>query len=417
MTTDARDGTRSVPSAGRSRVRRQDRTLPSRAEGDVATVREALLAWFDTHKRELPWRRSADPYAVWISEVMLQQTRVDVVIPYYRRWMERFPNLGALASADLDDILRVWRGLGYYARARNAHRAARMVRDLHGGVLPSTVVELRSLPGVGEYTAGAVASIAYGEPTPAIDGNARRVVARLFDWPDPSAATLREVVGEMVDPARPGDFNQAMMELGALVCTPRTPSCGVCPMARTCISRASGTVMERPIQKKRKPVRVLSWAVLVAVSPRGHRLVVRRPPEGLLGGLWEFPAVSLDPPEADPEPLVLRRAEYPRRASASAPPEAAPGPAARICGDGSTQGTGPVALPPVTHRFTHFEAVYRPFLVEVDEEWEESRGCWVSAEELGDMPLPVAQQRIALAGAAAFARPTTGANATGSVTR
>ncbi len=365
--------------------------LDSRFGGDVEAVREALLTWFDKHKRDLPWRRVDDPYAVWISEVMLQQTRVDVVIPYYRRWIERFPDPWALARADLDDVLGVWTGLGYYARARNAHRAAQIVCAVHDGVVPSTVVELRKLPGVGEYTAGAVASIAFDHAVPAVDGNVRRVIARLFDWPDPSVATLRETVGELVDPVRPGDFNQALMDFGALVCSPRTPSCDGCPTAGMCLARASGTVLERPIKKKRKPVPVHTWAVLVAVSQRRYRLVVRRPLEGLLGGLWEFPAVRLETPDDDPRSLIIQRASCRIRSNARQPANAR----RPSAGPGRSTAQPPVELPTVTHRFTHLQARYRPFLIEVEEEWEEAGGRWVSPEELGDLALPVAQQRIA----------------------
>ena len=254
----------------------------------MEAIHERLLAWFDAHKRELPWRGVGDPYAVWISEIMLQQTRAGSVAPYYRRWMERFPDVYALAGADREQVLRVWRGLGYYARAHNAHRSARLVRDAHGGALPPTAAELRSLPGIGPYTAAAVASIAFGEAVPAVDGNVRRVVARLFDLPDPSAAEVRDRAAGLMDTARPGDFNEAMMELGATVCTPRSPSCGACPLATGCRARAAGTVAERPLGRPRRPVRTRTWGVLVAVSAHGRTLVVRRPPTGLLGGCGSF---------------------------------------------------------------------------------------------------------------------------------
>ena len=257
-------------------------------------IHPRLLAWFDAHKRELPWRGVGDPYAVWISEVMLQQTRAGTVVPYYRRWMRRFPDVDALADADLEEVLRVWRGLGYYARARNAHRCARRVRDEWGGVFPRSAAELGTLPGIGPYTAAAVASIAFGEAVPAVDGNVRRVVARLFDLPDPSPAKARDLAGSLMDTARPGDFNEAMMELGATVCTPRSPSCGACPVAAGCRALAAGTVAERPARRTRRAGPTRTWDVRVAVSPRGRTLVVRRPPDGLLGGMWEFPAVEVD---------------------------------------------------------------------------------------------------------------------------
>ena len=198
---------------------------------DNALLRERLLAFYDERKRDLPWRRTRDPYRIWVSEVMLQQTRVDTVIPYYRRWLERFPTVLALADADEEAVLGSWKGLGYYSRARNLHRAAQVVRDGHDGQVPSDPKDLRALPGVGEYTAGAVASIAFDLPEPVVDGNVRRVLARLHDLADPTPAQLRALTTELLDRARPGDFNQGLLELGATVCTPRAPKCGSCPWA------------------------------------------------------------------------------------------------------------------------------------------------------------------------------------------
>jgi len=362
----------------------------------MEAIHERLLAWFDAHKRDLPWRGVGDPYAVWISEVMLQQTRAAFVAPYYRRWMERFPDGGALADADLEEVLRLWRGLGYYARARNAHRCARQVRDEHGGEFPPSAAGLRALPGIGPYTAAAVASIAFREAVPAVDGNVRRVVARLFDLPDPSLAQVRDLAAELMDRTRPGDFNEAMMELGATVCTPRSPKCGACPLAAGCRARAAGTVAERPLRRRRGPVPTRTWDVQVAVSPRGRALVVRRPREGLLGGMWEFPAAEVEhgadagAPVAEPGGRQARigggGAEGDARALAARPLQVAEPKAGAV-----------VALPPVTHRFSHFTAVYRPRRVEVTAEWGEAAGRWVTPSELADLPLPVAQQRIARA--------------------
>ena len=337
----------------------------------MKAIHERLLAWFDAHKRDLPWRGVGDPYAVWISEVMLQQTRAGSVAPYYRRWMERFPDVGSLADADLEEVLRLWRGLGYYARARNAHRCARQVRDGYGGEFPSSVDRLKALPGIGPYTAAAVASIAFGKAVPAVDGNVRRVVARLFDLPDPPLAKVRDLAAELMDTARPGDFNEAMMELGATVCTPRSPSCGACPLAASCRARAVGTAADRPLRRRRRTVPTRTWDVRVAVSSRGRALVVRRPREGLLGGMWEFPAVEVAADGTDPGARPMKVAE----------------PAAGAV----------VELPAVTHRFSHFTAVYRPRRVEVAAEWREAAGRWVTPSELADLPLPVAQQRIARA--------------------
>ena len=361
----------------------------------MEAIHERLLAWFDAHKRDLPWRGVGDPYAVWISEVMLQQTRAGSVVPYYRRWMERFPDVDALADADLEEVLRLWRGLGYYARARNAYRCARQVRDGRGGVFPSTAAELRALPGIGPYTAAAVASIAFGEAVPAVDGNVRRVVARLFDLPEPSLAQARGIAAGLMDTARPGDFNEAMMELGATVCTPRSPSCGACPVAAGCRALVAGTVADRPLRRRRRPVPTRIWDVRVAVSPRGRTLVVRRPPEGLLGGMWEFPAVEVEDGADARTPVVGRVGRRARTASDGA--SGAEGIAVGPTKVAEPAAEAVVELPPITHRFSHFTAVYRPRRVEVAAEWGEARGRWVTPFELADMALPVAQQRIARA--------------------
>ncbi len=339
----------------------------------MEAIHTTLLAWFDAHKRDLPWRGVRDPYGVWISEVMLQQTRAGTVVAYYRRWMERFPDVSAFADADRDEVLRMWKGLGYYARARNAHRTARIVRDAHGGIFPSSATRLRALPGIGAYTAAAVASIAFGEVAPAVDGNVRRVVARLFDRPDPSLTEARQLVAGLVDPNRPGDFNEAMMELGARVCTPRSPSCGKCPLAENCRARAAGTVAERPVRRRRGPVPTRIWAVLVAVSPQGRTLLIRRPAEGLLGGMWEFPAIEADG-EGNSRALALERAW--RHVSGRASPAV-------------------LELAPITHQFSHFTAVYESVRVNVSAEWREPAGRWVRPDKLPNMALPAAQQRIA----------------------
>lgn len=362
----------------------------------MEAIHERLLAWFDAHKRDLPWRGVGDPYAVWISEVMLQQTRAGSVVPYYRRWMERFPDVDALAEADLEEVLRLWRGLGYYARARNAHRCARQVRDRCGGAFPSSADRLRALPGIGPYTAAAVASIAFGEAVPAVDGNVRRVVARLFDLPEPSLTQARDLAAGLMDTARAGDFNEAMMELGATVCTPRSPSCGACPVAAGCRARARGTVAERPLRRRRGPVPTRTWDVRVAVSPQGRTLVVRRPEEGLLGGMWEFPGVEVED-GADPGASVAGRVGRRARTAAGGAEGVARAAAARPMKVAEPAAGAVVELPPVTHRFSHFTAVYRPRRVEVAGEWGEATGRWVTPSELADLALSVAQQRIARA--------------------
>jgi A/G-specific adenine glycosylase len=256
-------------------------------------TRRLLLEAFDKGKRDLPWRGESDPYRIWVSEVMLQQTRVETVIPYYKRWLQRFPSMEALAAAREEDVLLAWQGLGYYSRARRLLGAARIIRERHGGRLPRAAEELRRLPGVGEYTAGAVASMAFGESVPAVDGNARRVLARLYDLPDPRPGELRELAGALVDPHRPGDSNQALMELGATVCLPRSPLCPSCPVEELCMAKARGTVGERPPRRARRPVPEVEMAVVVAFRIPGVLEAV--PGEGGgKGGDWpgRFPSSS-----------------------------------------------------------------------------------------------------------------------------
>jgi A/G-specific adenine glycosylase len=259
-------------------------------------LRRALLAWYRRGRRDLPWRRTRDPYAVWVSEVMLQQTTVKVVLPYYTAFLERFPTLPALAGAREEDVLAAWSGLGYYERARNLHRGARMVVERHQGVFPRTLDAALALPGVGLYTAGAVLSIAYGVALPVVDGNVRRVLARLLALRGP--AWLREgpyynVAEELLAADAPGDWNQALMELGATVCTPRAPLCSACPARAHCAALAAGLVDTLPERRPRpQPVQVTVAAALV--EHEGRVLLVRRPDARLMRGMWEVPQTSLE---------------------------------------------------------------------------------------------------------------------------
>ncbi|MGH0035984.1 MAG: A/G-specific adenine glycosylase [Myxococcota bacterium] len=270
-------------------------------------MRGALLRWYDANRRDLPWRRTDDPYAIWISETMLQQTRVETVIPYYERFLERFPDVASLASADRDDVYGHWAGLGYYSRARNLKAAAVKIVEEYGGQLPDDVEELRTLPGVGRYTAGAVASIAFDRRAPIVDGNVVRVLARLRGIREDVRSrnvvdALWEEAARLADGPRPGDLNQALMELGATVCTPRSPDCPACPLARHCDARAAGDAEALPV-KPRKPKARRFEAVAAWIERRGRVLAVRRPQEGLLGGLWELPGGPLERGEAPEEGL------------------------------------------------------------------------------------------------------------------
>lgn len=256
-----------------------------------------LLEWYASHARRLPWREDPSPYKVWISEVMAQQTQVNTVIPYFKRWMERFPTIEDLAKASLQDVLVTWEGLGYYQRARNLHLAAQKIISEYGGKLPANVPDLLSLPGIGRYSAGAIASIAFGLDEPALDGNIRRVLSRLFDMSEPvNTASGEKRFWQLATdhlPARmAGAYNQAFMELGALVCTPHSPNCSQCPLAQFCQARLLGVQEQRPV----KPIKnqIPHFTVTAAViQQRNKVLITQRPLKGLLGGMWEFPGGKL----------------------------------------------------------------------------------------------------------------------------
>jgi len=402
---------------------REGRSAPFTPE-EIDEIRRRLLSAFDTGKRDLPWRGETDPYRIWVSEVMLQQTRVETVIPYYEKWLRRFPTLEALAEAGEEEVLRLWQGLGYYSRARRLHQGAQIVRERHEGVLPPNSEGLRELPGVGEYTAGAVASIAFGEAVPAVDGNVTRVLSRLLDLPNPSPSFLRTTARALVDPDRPGEFNQAMMELGSLICSPRSPRCHHCPLSSICLALARGTVEERPAPKVRKTIPEVDIAVVVAVaeiaSGTPRFLLRRRGREGLLAGMWEFPGV-----EVERGPAKVADGNARRAASILARELGVGGSPSRLEGEPEI-----TPLPLVTHLFSHLKARYRPFLfpavplsnpsgsngappgsggtppgsggapsgseVAPPESEEALRGSpnWVPEDKVAELPLPVAQQRI-----------------------
>jgi A/G-specific adenine glycosylase len=266
----------------------------------LAAVASAVVTHYRRDRRDLPWRRTRDPYAIWVSEIMLQQTRVQTVIPYWERWMTRFPSVSALAEAPLDDVLAAWAGLGYYSRARNLWAGAREVVDRHAGALPGRAAELRGVRGIGPYTAGAIASIAFGERAPLVDGNVARVLARVFALDDDIKSTagqraLWSYAGELMAALppehAPGDLNQGLMELGATLCSPASPRCLVCPLATHCRAAQSGRQDElpvAPVRKKASELPVLARAALW-LEDGGELVLARRAPHGLFGGLWELP--------------------------------------------------------------------------------------------------------------------------------
>ena len=272
---------------------RMDKNIEGILPEDIKRIQKKLLEWYSGNKRDLPWRHTSDPYHILVSEVMLQQTQVKTVIPYYQAFLSRFPSVRHLAEATLQDVLKAWEGLGYYARARNLHRAARMIVTDHDGCVPEDDASIQRLPGIGGYIAAAVLSIAFGQDRAVVDGNVKRVLARLFCMPPPVNATpahklFQAVASTILDERKPGDFNQAMMELGALICKPGIPECSPCPVRGSCRALLTGTTDVYPRREERKAVPV--HHVSAGVVWRGNRvLITRRKTEGLLGGLWEFP--------------------------------------------------------------------------------------------------------------------------------
>ena len=268
-------------------------------EEKIASFREKLLAWYDANKRDLPWRRTQDPYKIWISEIMLQQTRVDTVIPYYERFLDWFPTIEDLANAQEEKLLKAWEGLGYYSRVRNMQKAAQQIMENHGGVFPSSYEEISKLKGIGPYTAGAIASIAFGLPEPAVDGNVMRVLARLFEVDyDIGVPTNRKIFQAMmeilIDPAQPGDFNQALMDLGSDIESPVNPRPEESPVKEFSAAYQHGTMDRYPIKApKKKPVPVYLTAFIIKDS-QGRYLLEKNEREGLLSGFWHFPLIEVD---------------------------------------------------------------------------------------------------------------------------
>ena len=264
-----------------------------------------VLDWFDRHGRhDLPWQRDPTPYRVWVSEIMLQQTQVSVVIPYFERFMASFPTLADLAAAELDAVLAHWSGLGYYARARHLHRAAVLIGDRHGGVFPEDFADVQNLPGIGRSTAGAILSLACGQRHPILDGNVKRVLARVFGvdgWPGQSAvlAELWRLAERCTPQARAGAYNQGMMDLGATRCTRARPDCARCPLAARCVAQIEGRQRDLPAPRPRKELPTRATTLLAILDPTGEILLERRPPSGIWGGLWSLPEIGVSVSDAE----------------------------------------------------------------------------------------------------------------------
>lgn len=362
-------------------------------EEKIASFREKLLVWYDVHKRDLPWRRTQDPYKIWISEIMLQQTRVDTVIPYYERFLDWFPTVADLAQAPEEKLLKAWEGLGYYSRVRNMQKAAQQIMENHGGVFPSSYEEISKLKGIGPYTAGAIASIAFGLPEPAVDGNVMRVLARLFEVDyDIGVPTNRKIFQAMmeilIDPARPGDFNQALMDLGSDIESPVNPRPEESPVKEFSAAYQHGTMDRYPIKApKKKPVPVYLTAFIIKDS-QGRYLLEKNEREGLLSGFWHFPLIEVESLSGNLGQLSLLDG----KGEAERNPEIL-----------SFEQDYDLAIdwqdrsyPIVQHVFSHrkWQVQLRYGLVKEGEQESSESTVWLTPEEFSNYPFAKPQQKI-----------------------
>lgn len=348
-------------------------------EKQVKRIQMALLRWYGRHRRDLPWRRTGDPYAIWISEIMLQQTQVATVIPYFERFLKRFPTVRALAAAPLDEVIKLWEGLGYYSRARFLHQAAGRIVGQFNGKIPQEPQELLKLPGIGRYTAGAIASIAYGLDEPVLDGNVQRVLCRVFRVRRNPKETrtqqaLWRIARTLIPAGRASEFNQALMDLGATICVPRNPRCPVCPLRTLCQARQHDEQGEIPVKVRRRPLP--HFDIAAGVIWKGRKILIdQRKPEGLLGGLWEFPGGKREPGES--LEACLRREVYEEL---------------RI------RITVRHPLIAVDHTFSHFKITLHTFACEYRSGRPKAVGCadfrWVMLDDLDTYPFPKANRRV-----------------------
>jgi A/G-specific adenine glycosylase len=333
-----------------------------------------LLNWYHQHGRTLPWRDHPDPYAVWVSEIMLQQTRVETVIPYFEKWMNLFPDISSLANASEQDVLNAWEGLGYYSRARNLHKAAKIVAEKFNGELPRDLTDLRSLPGIGRYTVGAIASMAFGMDEPTLDGNLRRVFSRLFDVSESADSPtgekiLWELAAQNLPKGQAGDYNQALMDLGATICLPKNPRCLLCPLMEICEARKNGTQDARPVLKPKKASPHYIQAAAVIINRR-RVLLAQRPSKGLLGGMWEFPNGRVEENPAKELTKVLNAAY-------------------------SLKVKRKEALGILQHAYTHFKVTVHAFRCDCAPIPKDKNLRWVRVRELDGYPMGKVDRQIA----------------------
>lgn len=338
-----------------------------------------LIGWFLNEKRDLPWRRTRDPYKIWVSEIMLQQTRVDKVIPYYENFMEKFPTIDALAEADEQEILKAWEGLGYYSRVRNLQTAVKEVRSEYGGIVPPDRKQFGSLKGVGPYTTGAVLSIAYGMPVPAVDGNVMRVLSRIFCIDDDIAKVktrklFEQLTEEIISHEDPSSFNQGLMELGALICKPGKPACLLCPVREHCQAFAEGKQSELPVKTKKTKVKAVDLIAAVLFDEKGRLLLRQRPSEGLLANLWEFPNEEL-PKKSLKNPLTLYEEVLLEKHGLK------------------VQIEEPLTV--ITHEFSHLKWNIQVYVGKVVGEVKETETLkLITVDQLDNYPLPVSHLNI-----------------------
>lgn len=332
--------------------------------------RKELVDWFNREKRDLPWRQTTDPYKIWVSEVMLQQTRVETVIPYYKRFLEKFPTPEVFAYAPQEDILKTWEGLGYYSRVRNLQAGVREVVETYGGVVPDNRVDISKLKGVGPYTAGAVLSIAYGKPEHAVDGNVMRVLSRVLHIYDDIALPktkkiFEQAVMELIDPNQASSFNQGLMELGALICTPTSPKCLLCPVREYCRAFEAGDAAQLPVKSKKIKMKNLLYKVYIARDKEDRYLLEKRGDNGLLANMWQFPMIEIKNEESPLEQL-----------------------AERYDVEIKSEATAVISF---KHVFSHLTWHIEAEAVEVD---AKNAGKFFSPAQIEDLPMPVPMLKI-----------------------